>query len=66
MDSAAKAAFIASQVACMQVEMVVMQEQNIADRAAGRTLSYQPHEFRALVDRYGLGHNDVISYLRDY
>lgn len=63
MDIVAKAAFITAQAACMQARLVAMQEQNAADRHAGRPLTYQPGDFEELPDQYGLGHNAVITYL---
>lgn len=65
MDSAAKAAFIASQAACLQADIAAMQCQNEMDVGAGRPRSHHPHDFEALIDRYGLGHNDVLAYLQE-
>lgn len=66
MDQVARAAFITAQSACLHAKLVAMQEQNTADRAAGRPTTYQPHEFEAVPDEFGLGHNAVISYLQGY
>lgn len=64
MDNILKSAFIASQVACMQAEIAAMQAENDRDKFSGvRTLSYSPTDFRELVNRYQLGHNDVLTYL---
>lgn len=65
MDKEARAAFIISQAACMQTEMAAMQMRNVLDNFAGRPLSHTPEDFDALPDRYGLGHNAVISYLSE-
>jgi hypothetical protein len=59
-----RAAFLMSQVACMQATLAGMQARNMADRAAGRPVTHQPHEFDALPDQYGLGHNSAITYLQ--
>ena len=66
MDNILKSAFLASQVACMQVEIAAMQARNDLDRSLGfSTLTYSPADFRELVNKFGLGHNDVITYLRE-
>lgn len=65
MDSVARAAFVIAQAACAHAEVAMMEQQNMADRAAGRPTTYQPHEFTAVPDRFLIGHNAVISYLRE-
>lgn len=65
MDIVAKAAFITSQCACLQGKLLAMQEQNIADRAAGRFPTFQPIDFELAPEQFGLGHNDVVTFLRD-
>lgn len=65
MDSAAKAAFITSQCACMQAEIACMQEQNKLDKEAGLANTHPPHAFMDLPNRYGLGHNAVLSFLME-
>lgn len=47
----------------MSAKLAGMQEQNLADRAAGRTPTYRPEDFESLPDQYQLGHNAVITYL---
>lgn len=63
MNDIAKAAFIASQAACLQADIAAMQCQNSLDLKADRPITHPPHEFEALINKYGLGHNDVIVYL---
>lgn len=63
MDQAARAAFITSQVACMQARLAAMTAQNIADDMAGRPITYLPQHFDALPDQFQLGHNSVVAYL---
>ena len=65
MDIIARAAFINAQAACAQIEAVSMQMQNHMDAEAGRPYSYQPYDIDALINKYGLGHNDVITYLQE-
>jgi hypothetical protein len=59
-----RGAFINSQVACMTARLTAMQEQNTADREAGRPVTYSPEDFEGMPDQYGLGHNAVVEYLR--
>lgn len=66
MDQIARAAFITAMAACSHAKLAGMQEQNIADRGAGRPVTYQPQDFEAVPDEFGLGHNAVISYLQNY
>lgn len=68
MDTIAKAAFITSQAACCQARLMAMSEQNIADRAAGRPVTCRPDDFENAPNGFGLGlgHNDVVSFLREY
>lgn len=65
MDKESRVAFIQSQCSCMNAELVSMQVANEEDRQAGRPLTYASHDFCALPDRFGLGHNTVVSYLLD-
>lgn len=66
MDQHARGVFLMTQAACCQAKLMAMSEQNVADRAAGRPVSYQPDDFESAPDQFGLGHNAVISYLQDY
>ncbi len=66
MDPIMKAAFITSQAACCHAKLMAMSEQNVTDRAAGRPVSYQPDDFEAAPEHFGLGHNAVISYLMNH
>lgn len=63
MDAQARAAFIISQSACMQAELAAMEERNRTARRSGARPSHGPADFEALPDRYGLGHNSVVTYL---
>jgi hypothetical protein len=65
MDQNARAAFVVAQAACMNAKLASMLEQNIADRAAGRSVTWQPYDFEELPDQYLVGHNAVIEYLRE-
>jgi hypothetical protein len=64
MDAAGRAAFILSQIACMQAEMAAMQVANEAAASVG-TLKYSEQDFLALPLKYGVHHNAVVEFLRD-
>lgn len=66
MDNVQKSAYITAQSACLQAEVAAMQQQNTEDTAAGRRLTYAAYDFMGLIDKYGLGHNAVLTYLQDY
>lgn len=65
MDKEARAAYVVAQGACAQIEAMAMQAQNTEDIAAGRQLKFKHHDFLALIDKYGIGHNAIITFLRD-
>jgi hypothetical protein len=58
-----QAAYILSQVACMQAELAAMQ---VANQAAGSvgTLKYSEQDFLDLPLKYGVHHNAVIGYFQ--
>lgn len=64
MDIAARAAFITAQAACCQAKLAAMTMQNTLDMAAGRAVTYQPHQFEDAPDQFGLGWNTVLEYLQ--
>ena len=57
-----QAAFIHSQTACMLAEMEAMKAANVAREVQGHSYAYGEDEFRALPDRFGLGHNTVVTF----
>ena len=65
MDMVARAAFITAQAACCNATLIAMQEQNTQDRAVDRPVSFQPHDFEAVPDRFQLGWNSVLTYLQE-
>lgn len=65
MDSTARAAFVIAQAACAHARLAAMSEENAADRAAGRDVRYNSRDFEAVSDEFLIGHNAVISYLRE-
>ena len=62
----ARAAFVNSQVACAMIELEAMKALNSERAMRGENIAYDEAAFLALQDKYGLGHNTVIQYLRDF
>jgi hypothetical protein len=60
------AAYLNSQVACAMIEAMGMQAENEQRKANGLSMAYVEKDFIALIDRYGLGTNSVISLLNSY
>ena len=57
-----KAAYINGQVMCAQLEMEAMKVSNVQSINAGFSPNYVEEDFRAIVDRFCISHNDVISF----
>ena len=65
MTAEQKAAFINAQAACAMAEIAGMQAANIERRAHGYSLAYDESAFAAVPDRYGIGHNAVVTFFHD-
>ena len=66
METAEKrCAFIASQTACAMAEIEGMKAENQYREMQGYSQAYGEEAFFAIPDKYGIGHNAVIEYLRD-
>lgn len=59
------AAYLNSQVACAMIEAMGMQAENEQRKANGLSIAYVEKDFVALIDKYGLGHNSVITLLNN-
>lgn len=66
MDQNARVAFVNAQVACMLAELEAMKAENRQREIAGHPPAYGNEAFMSLQERYLVGHNAVISYLREY
>lgn len=64
MDHAARCAFVHAQVACAMAEIAAMQAKNAQCEYEGVSAEYDAADFRAIENRYMIGHNTVIEYLR--
>ena len=63
MDQHARGAFLIAQAACMQAELMSMQERNRLCTIARQPAMHLPQEFMDLPIKYGLDHNAAITYL---
>lgn len=64
MDQAARAAYVIAQAACATAEIEAMRARNLVDVAAERPPFYNFDDFMAVQEKYCIGHNAVIEYLR--
>jgi hypothetical protein len=65
MDQSARAAFVNAQAACALAEIAAMQAANQSRVADGQGVMFQHGDFMAVQEKYLIGHNAVIQYLRD-
>ena len=65
MNIEARAAFIQAQAACAMAEIAAMQAANQHRLSLGHSIAYDEDAFMAVQNRYLIGHNEVIEYLRD-
>ena len=65
MDHAARCAFIYAQVACAMAETAAMQASNQIAAQRDLPVQWNYSDFMAVQDKYCIGHNAVIEYLRD-
>jgi hypothetical protein len=65
MNNEARCAFVQAQVACAMAEIAAMQARNqqLADEGVGPHFTYD--HFMEVQNKYLIGHNAVIEYLRD-
>mgnify|MGYP001823689767 CR=1 FL=1 len=56
-----QAAYINAQAVAASVELEAMKAANWMREMQGHTIAYGEEEFLALIDRYGLGHNAVLT-----
>ena len=65
MNHEARCAFVHAQVACAMAEIAAMQAHNQMNLAHNQNALYTYSDFMAVQDKYCVGHNAVIEYLRD-
>jgi len=64
MSPEARIAFVLAQVACANADIAGMQAENQHRLSLGHTIAHDHAAFLAVQDRYMIGHNAVIEYLR--
>ena len=65
MDAQARAAFVVAQAACANAEIAAMQAENQRRLSLGQSIAYGEEAFLAIPDKYMIGWNAVIDYMRD-
>jgi len=65
MELSARVAFIQSQCVCAMAEIEGMKAENMQRQVLGQSMAYTDADFVKVISSYYIGHNDVISYLRD-
>lgn len=64
MDEAGRAAFIISQAACAIIDAAGMTAENKQREHNGQSMAYVDADFFRLIDKYGIHHNAVVSFIR--
>lgn len=59
-----KAAYIQSQSVAAMAEVMGMQAENQQRELLGHSMAYTHEDFVAVIERYGIHHNAVISFFR--
>ncbi len=63
MNEEQRIAYLNSQIACALIEMNGMVAENQWRASNGNSPCYGEEQFQKLIDKYGLGHNDVMTSL---
>ena len=61
-----QAAYIMAQTAAVQAEIAGMQGENTFREMQGKTIAYDHAAFTKLIDEYGISHNAVVGFFRDF
>ena len=56
-------AYVMSQVVCAYAEIEAMKAENAYRERRGEAIAWDHPAFMAIPDKYGLGHNDVLTTL---
>jgi hypothetical protein len=60
-----KVAYLNSQITCAMIEAMGMQAENKQREILGQSPAYVENSFMQLLDKYGLHHNSVITFLQE-
>lgn len=63
MNEEQRAAFLIAQTACAMIEAMAMASTNQQATVEPGLLPHTGDDFRALIDRYGIGHNAAVTWL---
>jgi hypothetical protein len=66
MNEEQRVAFLLAQIASMYAELEAKKALNVERQSLGFSLAYGEEAFAELPEKYGLTHNQVISFLLDY
>lgn len=59
-----EAAYVISQSACAMIAAMGMAAQNQLAAAEGASIPYGEYEFNALIEKYGIHHNAVLTVMQ--
>ena len=66
MDKEQRLTYINAMTVCAQIECAGMVAENEQRKAVGYSMAYTGEDFDRVINKYGIHHNAVISYLSDY
>lgn len=61
MDTQQQAAYVISQAACASIEAMALNAANYAAGIKGDPVPHEPKDFLALIEKYGIHHNAVLT-----
>lgn len=64
MDENQRLVFMYSQITCANIEMAAMQVEDKYYVLEGGYPVHSRQDYLALIEKYGIGHNSVIEYIR--
>lgn len=65
MNPEQKVAFIQARTVAAMAEILGMEAENKQREVLGHSMAYVHQDFCSVIDIYGIGHNDVISFFQD-
>ena len=66
MDKEQRLTYINAMTACAQIECAGMVAENKQREVEGKSMAYTGEDFDRVINKYGIHHNAVISYLSNY
>lgn len=63
MDKEQQLVFLRSQILCAEIELQAMLVANQIRESHGEVAAYPEQAFMDLINKYGIGHNDVLGAL---